>query len=185
MNKVIGYYLNSGVQALNPTSSDYVQIELLGPSAKKKNAIALVSTSVYKDILKFKWYLGKSGYPVAYESVDKKIKFNVGFQMHKIIMGRYEGHVIDHINRVKLDNRYSNLRICTPKQNSYNRSRPKNAKNKYKGVRKQNKTKWMATISKDGKKHEIKDIATEKEAAKMYDIMAEELFGKFAGKNFD
>ena len=68
--------MNSGVQALNSESSDYVQIELLGPSAKKKNAIALVSTSIYKDILQFKWYLSKSGYPVAYESVDKKIKFN-------------------------------------------------------------------------------------------------------------
>lgn len=184
MNKIIGYYMNSGLKALSQDSSDYVQVELLG-RAKKEGKIALVSTSIYKEILKFKWYISKSGYPVTYESVDKKIKFKIGFQMHKMIMGRYEGYVIDHINRDKLDNRFTNLRICTQKENSYNRSRPKNAKSIYKGVRKQNKTKWMATITKDGKKHEIKDIATEKEAAKMYDLMAEELFGKFAGKNFD
>jgi hypothetical protein len=33
-------------------------------------------------------------------------------------------------------------------------------------------------------RHEIKNIKSEKEAAKIYDMMAENLFGNFAGKNF-
>ena len=91
-----------------------------------------------------------------------------------------EGYVVDHINHDRLDNRRPNLRICTQKENSYNRSR---IDGKLKGVRKL-KTSYSATISKDGMTHTIGGFKTEQDAAKMYDQMAEELFGEFAGKNY-
>jgi hypothetical protein len=94
--------------------------------------------------------------------------------------------VIDHINRDRLDNRRENLRICTPLQNSYNRSKPKNSGKTFKGVTKVGKKNptYTASITKDGVKHDMKGIPTERQAAEMYDLMAEQLFGEYAAKNF-
>lgn len=188
-NNIIGHYKNTGELSNDLFDSDYVQIQLLGPHAKEKNANVLVSTSSFPLVTEFSWYLGKDGYPLSYCSVDGKIKMG-GVKLHIFLLKHKarlhkEKMVIDHINRNRLDNRLENLRICTPKQNSYNTTRPKNSKYKYKGVKKQGKTgKWIATASKDGERREIRDIDTQKEAAQIYDMMAEELFGEYAGKNF-
>lgn len=180
MEQIIGYFTHDGTPVMDIDSCDYVQLELLGNHAKEENAVALVSKESLPIVLKFKWYLSKSNYPVSYQSIDKKIKLGRGRHMHQIVQRAPKGYVVDHINRNKLDNRLGNLRICTPKENSYNTSR----RNKYKGVRKGPGDTWIATLTKDEKKYEIKDIKTEKEAAQIYDAMAEEVFGIYAGKNF-
>lgn len=41
--------------------------------------------------------------------------------LHRVIMGRQEGCEVDHINRVKLDNRLINLRFLTHQENLRNR----------------------------------------------------------------
>ena len=92
--------------------------------------------------------------------------------------------VIDHINRNKWDYRINNLRVISAKENSYNRTKNSNSENKYKGVQKRG-TKYVAVISKDGIRREIPGFNTEEEAAECYDMMAEEMFGEFAGKNFN
>jgi len=191
LNQLVGFYKNNGEKVYDITNSDYVQIKLLGPHAndcekKGESCLALVTTSSLPLILDFQWYLGKDGYPVAYRSLDDKIKLGRGMKMHQMLIPKMnKGNVIDHINRNKLDNRLMNLRECTPKQNSYNTTKPKgNSGSKYKGVKKGAGNTWVATLSKDGNIHEIKDIPTEKQAAKIYDLMAEEMFGQFAGKNF-
>jgi hypothetical protein len=92
--------------------------------------------------------------------------------------------VIDHINRDKLDNRLSNLRVITSKENSYNRKKNATSENKYKGVQKRG-NKYIAVITKDGVRREIPGFNTEEEAATCYDMMAEEMFGNYAGKNFN
>lgn len=183
-NKIIACYKNNGMMA-DISECDYIQLELLGKHAESKKAIVLVSKDSIETITKFNWYLGKDGYPVAYQSVDRKIKLGNGLKMHKMLMSYCQkGFVIDHINRNKLDNRLGNLRMCTPKQNSYNTTKPSNSKNKFKGVKKSKDDTWIAHITKDNEIFEIKDIPDEKEAAKIYDMMAEDLFGKYAGKNF-
>ena len=194
MNQLVGFFTNNGEKVNDITESDFVQIKLLGSHAKERNVngksdIALVSTTSLPLILDFQWYLGKSGYPIAYRSIDDKIKLGRGMKMHQMIMPSVQtGYVIDHINRNKLDNRFTNLRVCTAKQNSYNTTKPtttnNNSGSKYKGVKKGYGSTWIASLSKDGNIHEIKDIPTEKQAAQIYDLMAEEMFGQFAGKNF-
>lgn len=192
MEQIIGYFTHDGTPIEDLDSCDYVQLKLLGNHAEEKNAIALVSKESLPIVLNFKWYLSKSNYPVSYRSINGNIKLGRGRHMHQIIMGTHvlnvgasKGRVVDHINRDKLDNRLGNLRICTPKENSYNTSRHNKSKpGDYKGVRRGSKNTWIATLTKDGKKYEIKDIKTKKEAAQIYDAIAEEMFGKYAGKNF-
>lgn len=51
------------------------------------------------------------------------------------IMNPPEGLQVDHINRDTLDNRKSNLRICTPAENQWNKTKYDNNKTGYQGVR--------------------------------------------------
>lgn len=183
---IVNYYKNDG-SLCDLTDCDYVQIKLNGNHATIKDSNILVSKSSLELVLSFEWYLGKDGYPVAYKCLDdKNIKLGKGIKLHKLLKGHEcpKGMVIDHINHDKLDNRLTNLRICTPKENSYNTSKKINKNGKYKGVT-HNKSGYIATINKNGIKHQIKNISTEKEAAEIYDMMAENLFGIYAGKNFN
>jgi hypothetical protein len=163
--------LNDIVDISNNPS--YVKINFTGTNIDKQFIISICNLD---KILLHTWYLNSSGYAFSYTARYKSL--------HRHLLGRQEkGMVIDHINRNKLDNRLSNLRVITAKENSYNRTKNSNSNNKYKGVCKRG-AKYVAVISKDGVKKEIGGFLTEEEAAKCYDMMAEELFGEFAGKNF-
>lgn len=175
-------YFDENGNETNFESCKYASVKLLGKHAKLLNAHMLISREDVTNSLDFLWYLNKSGYPATYKSKDGKINFKIGCPIHRLIkMNQATGMVVDHINRNKLDNRRENLRVCTAKENSYNKS--KIVPGKYKGVKKCNKTEWSAVITKDGVKHEMKGLPDEITAAKMYDMMAEELFGEFCAKN--
>ena len=59
---------------------------------------------------------------------------------------------IDHINRIPTDNRISNLRAVTKKQNQENREKQRNNKSGFKGVNwDTNRNKWFACIQNYGK----------------------------------
>lgn len=67
----------------------------------------------YEKTHKIKWHLNAQGYVV-----NKKIG-----RLHNFIIGRDtgdKGHVTDHINKDKLDNRKLNLRIATHSLSAYN-----------------------------------------------------------------
>lgn len=195
MSRIINYFKNDGTIVDNVTGNDeeldydYAQIVLAGNHADNTSEgnIMLISRYDVPDVKRFKWYLSGSGYPGTYGTYDNSIKFARPIAVHQLMHGKLaQGYVVDHINRNKLDNRRVNLRVCTAAQNSYNKSKSKNAIGKYKGVTK-NSTKnptYTASITKDGVKREIKDIPTEEQAARIYDMMAEELFGSYAAKNF-
>ncbi len=195
MNNILNFYKNDGSISDHHLDYDYCQIELLGKHAKKGDVlinenhgnIMLISKNDVNLVANFKWYLGASGYPSTYGTYDGTIKYSAPLPLHKLLFPQIdEGMVVDHINRDRMDNRRTNLRVCTALQNSYNRSKLKGQR--YKGVSKHETKKgvtYIASITKDGVKHEIKDIETEEQAAKVYDMMAEQLFGEYAGKNFD
>lgn len=176
MNKILGFYNSSDVEC-GVDDATYVKLELLGRAKDTYENYFLVSKSKLEYVLRHSWYLGSNGYPMTYTARSKTL--------HKNLLGKQEsGFVIDHINRNKLDNRFENLRVITSRENSYNRTKSKNSNNTYKGVKKSG-NKFSACISKDGVKREIGGFDTEEDAARAYDMMAEELFGEFAGKNFD
>ncbi len=105
--------------------------------------------------------------------------------MHRQILNAPPHLVVDHINRNGLDNRKSNLRLCTHFQNQRNRRPGRNGSSKYKGVRwsKRDK-KFRAGITCNRKSYHLGMFESEIDAAKAYDNAAKKVFGEFAYLNF-
>jgi hypothetical protein len=97
------------------------------------------------------------------------------------------GFVVDHINGDPLDNRKSNLRVCTQAENLRNRrKRAKPTSSKFKGVSRHTISRqkpWLAKIKSDGKTIYLGTFETEEQAAEAYDRAALERFGTFAHLN--
>lgn len=88
--------------------------------------------------------------------------------------------VIDHINRNPLDNRITNLRLCTPVQNSANTRSHRDSVSRFKGVSFDTKNQsWRARIVGV----QIGQYQTEVEAAWAYNIAAKEWHGQYAVLN--
>lgn len=62
----------------------------------------------------YKWTVGRSGYATATSGMY------TGRSMHRVIMRLAFGMEVDHLNHLRHDNRRSNLRICTHKENMEN-----------------------------------------------------------------
>ncbi|RJE47755.1 hypothetical protein A7K50_03430 [Dehalobacter sp. MCB1] len=62
--------------------------------------------------------------------------------MHRALLGANSNEFVDHINRNRLDNRKSNLRIVTFQENMNNKSLYKTNSSGHKGV------KWNARLDK-------------------------------------
>lgn len=105
--------------------------------------------------------------------------------LHREILGAGSGREVDHINGNGLDNRRSNLRLCSGSQNAMNRQSGWGAHSKFKGVtwHKAGK-KWRAYIKVGGKQRHLGCFDREEDAALAYDNAATEAFGDFASLNF-
>lgn len=141
---------------------------------------ALVDDEDFDWLNQWKWCLSNTGYAVrniGENGVNKQIL------MHRVIIDTPIGMETDHINRDKLDNRHSNLRICTSAENKYNRNINKGS-SIYKGVSwdKYHK-RWLVNI-KVNKHKTIAYFQNERHAAMAYDIWAKELHKDFALLNF-
>ena len=77
---------------------------------------------------------------------------------------------IDHINRIKTDNRVENLRLATPAENVSNRP----TKGAY-----FTRNRWRAQIQTKGKSIHLGYYSTEAEAVQAYQKAASELKGQF------
>ena len=97
-------------------------------------------------------------------------------------LNRGDKRCVDHINGNVLDNRRSNLRICTRQQNAYNKRNKALPKSGFRGVRKAG-TRWQALIFEQGKTKVIGSFADVLDAARAYDAAAVRCFGSFACTN--
>lgn len=162
------------------------KIELSG--AAGKGVFVLVDDEDYEKVKQFKWNAqikkSKSIYATAAININGKW---INIRMHRFILGvdASEKRQTDHINNNTLDNRKSNLRLCTSKQNDFNRLPKVNKKySPYKGVCfHKGRKKFTAYIMFDDKQIHLGGYKTDREAALAYDKKAMELFGEYAYLN--
>ena len=106
-------------------------------------------------------------------------------RIHRLIMGVTDKNIIvDHINHNGLDNRKSNLRICTSGQNTCNCLTSKNNKSWHKGVYwSKERKKWCAQISINNKTKGLGRYDTIEEAIEAREKAAKEYYGEFANED--
>jgi len=103
--------------------------------------------------------------------------------LHRLIIGAKPGEVVDHINGNGLDNRRSNLRICSVGQNRQRGVEFKRGASGYRGVHKR-RDRWKAQIWHENKNIYLGTFISKQDAARAYDAKAKELFGDLALTNF-
>ena len=89
--------------------------------------------------------------------------------LHHLILEIYDSKniIVDHINRNPRDNRKSNLRIATPSENMYNRSKGKNNTSGIIGVRYNKKDKrWRSEIGYKNQNLHLGQFINKEEAIK-------------------
>lgn len=139
------------------------------------NRVAVVDEEVLPICESKKWYLSAGGRIV---STDEDA------YLSRVIMGNPKG-VVDHINGDVFDNRKSNLRVCSQRQNSCNQKKHKGSLSCFKGVHWHKALKkWRARITPAGKSIHLGLYESEIAAAKAYDNAAREYYGEFARLNF-
>ena len=141
--------------------------------------VAVVDAADYDWLRQYKWYANKKSAGF-YACTHKSYRL---LYMHRLITDAPAELVVDHIDRNSLNNRRSNLRLCTYQQNIFNQ-RGRKGTSRYKGVHwdKQKKA-WTACIEKNDKAIKLGFFDDETSAAKAYDKKAGELFGEFAYLN--
>lgn len=159
------------------------EIILRGKDIDKK---CIVDDEDFERLNKYKWYLGTSGYVVrvVYLGGGVKDKIQKQVYIHRIILNCPIGKFTDHINHNKLDNRKSNLRICSLTENNFNKKTQSNNKSGYKGVYWDKfRNKWVAQFHLNRKHYYIGRFDDKIEAAKAYNNAIIKIAGEFARLN--
>lgn len=140
---------------------------------------SMVDDEDFDEISKQKWYFTKSGYAVGKLSRKTHPK-NRTILMHREILKTPDGFQTDHINGDKLDNRRSNLRVCTSSQNRCNSSFSSKNKLKMKGVYLTRYGTFYAKIAVNGIQKNLRSFKTPYEANEVYKIAVVKYHGEFA-----
>lgn len=156
--------------------------------AKAAGRVALVDDADYELVTQHRWFVmekkvegQRTRGPYAgtwiYRDGGRSL-----LMMHALIT---DWSLTDHKNHNGLDNRRSNLRQATKKQNNQNSRSRLGSSSQYKGVLwRERRRGWVATIHHEGKARQIGTFSTEEDAARAYDAAARELFGEYAALNF-
>lgn len=145
-----------------------------------KGRVTVVDDDVYDKVCNHGWcYIGKGG---ALATIRGR-----QVSLHRLITNAPSGLCVDHINGDPLDNRCANLRLCTRRQNAYNRVGI-HGREMYKGVtfkkHGNRRKRWSAQIRVHDRLRFLGYHLTPEEAALAYDASALKNFGEYARLNF-
>jgi len=150
--------------------------------------VALVDAEDYESLAQFKWQAVRLRDSQTYYARRRQVVNGRGksIYMHRVIMQASGGQRVDHRQPQKtLDNRRSNLRFATNRQNLQNRPKCKGNRSGYKGVTWNGYGRnWTAKIGARGKTRCLGCYLDKREAARAYDQAARKYFGAFAYLNF-
>jgi len=183
----------------NDDGTTYIFVETKSKYFPGKHTI-IIDTEDWDKVKEYKWCIkgdARYTYPYAVTAIDhpdggwyyytwqgkeKRQRRRTTLRIHQIIMGESpKGLVVDHINHNGLDNRKDNLRFLSQQQNVYNSRSRKNSTSDYKGVSwSEERKRWRAQITSEGKHISIGRFTCEHEAALAYNKKAKELFGEYA-----
>lgn len=148
-----------------------------------RGKLAIVDPDDFGMLEKHSWRTTEKGYAAASILIDGK-RQNV--RMHRLIMGLPNGdpRKVDHINGNRLDNRRSNLRICTAAENNRNARIGNTNTSGLKGVHwdKINQV-WRAQIHVNGRNRTLGRFKDQEQARQAYEKAAKELHGEFFCEN--
>lgn len=166
-------------------AGEFIPIEHISIIPLTQAKFTIVDPDNYEWLQQYRWYtnrVGKNFYAETKIRVDGKRRT---VSMHRLIMDPPWPYQVDHRNRFGLDNRCSNLRICTGSENLGNIGLDPRNKSGYKGVSyfKRYGT-WRAAIQYQNRWFHIGYFKTARQAALAYDKKARELFHEFANTNF-
>ncbi len=146
----------------------------------------IVDDEDYDRLNEHLWFAVKSGKGTFYvlTHITGETGNRQNLTISRMLLSPGPGEIVDHINGITLDNRKENLRICTLKENSWNRRGKRNTSSKYKGVHwhKTNKS-WQAGIILNGKYTHLGSFADEDEAGESYRMAAMNMQGEYAYEN--
>lgn len=150
-----------------------------------KGYVAIVDDEDYGDLARYRWYALEAPhnvYGLRFERIDGKRR---GVLMHRQITGAVKGQDVDHADRDGLNNRRSNLRLCSRPQNRANSIVSAGKSSRYKGVAwHKNQGCWHVRISVGGKVRHLGTFSDEERAARAYDDASAVAWGEFARPNF-
>lgn len=144
-----------------------------------KGKYVIVDEHDFEWLNQWRWYYASSGYAMRKPWIKEGKGKSEIIVMHRLIMGAKKGQEVDHINRDRLDNRRSNLRIVTSQQQRFNMSRAKNNTSGHKGISwSKERNKWVAQIQINkkniplGRYENLKDaLLAREEAERRYFII--------------
>lgn len=146
-----------------------------------RGKFTLVDEDLMDALSEWNWRDNDNGYVIGAPRGSKRNQY-----LHRMLANATDGVEIDHINRIRYDNRLENLRTCTTSQNRGNTERHSdNSTSKFKGVRKRSdRRKWDARGNSNYRTIYLGTFDTEEDAARAYDDWAFEKWGVFARLNF-
>lgn len=146
--------------------------------------MAVVDVADFQVLSRLKWYRHETlaGRVYASTQID-----GCTVLMHRLILRAPPDQQVDHDDNDGLNNRRSNLRLCTPALNAANRKHRAGAMHPFKGIKRRKRVSgfvWEAVIKVAGKERHLGTHTTAEAAARAYDAAAIRHFGEFARGNF-
>jgi DUF971 family protein len=168
LNECLSYDPDSGVLQWKFRPSHHFKEDRMFKSQNSRHAYSAISTKNHY------------GYFVLSINGTKYFAHRI---IYKMMSGKEPSNFIDHIDNVKSNNKWDNLRVATHSQNEQNRPVDKDNVSGYKGVtfhKKKKCKRYSARIAIDGTSHYLGIYTTPEEAHEAYKYASLKYHGDYS-----